>query len=82
MCFGTRTCMRPLLRTHTFHGDADDLAENKLESMYLGWNLIDHVGFGAIIDATGRQHSKLKLINLRNNKISRCSSGNSIRQRL
>jgi len=45
--------------------------------MYLGWNLIDHVGFGAIIDAAGRQHSKLKLINLRNNKISRCSSGNS-----
>jgi Leucine-rich repeat (LRR) protein len=50
-----------------------------MESLYLGWNMIDHVGFGAIIDATSREHSRLKLVNLRNNKISRCSSGNVIR---
>jgi Ran GTPase-activating protein (RanGAP) involved in mRNA processing and transport len=52
--------------------------KNKLHSLYMGWNLIDHVGFGAIIDYTGREHSVLRLINLRNNKISRTSTGDII----
>jgi hypothetical protein len=52
--------------------------DNKIHSLYLGWNQIDHVGFGALVDYAGRDHARLRLLNLRNNKISRVSSGNVI----
>ena len=52
--------------------------DNSIHSLWLGWNHIDHVGFGALIDCAGRKHAKLKLLSLTNNKISRCSSGNVI----
>mmetsp|Transcript_9898 Transcript_9898/g.23877 ORF Transcript_9898/g.23877 Transcript_9898/m.23877 type:complete len:674 (+) Transcript_9898:46-2067(+) len=38
-------------------------------------NLIDHVGFGALMEVCKQDHCRLRYIDLQNNKISRCSSG-------
>eukprot|EP00286_Rhodomonas_abbreviata_P029118 CAMPEP_0181293068 /NCGR_PEP_ID=MMETSP1101-20121128/2861_1 /TAXON_ID=46948 /ORGANISM="Rhodomonas abbreviata, Strain Caron Lab Isolate" /LENGTH=674 /DNA_ID=CAMNT_0023397617 /DNA_START=97 /DNA_END=2121 /DNA_ORIENTATION=+ len=48
---------------------------SQVRSIYLGWNKVDHVALGALIDACAEPHCKLQLLNLQNNRISRASSG-------
>lgn len=50
--------------------------KNALRRFMAAHNQIDHVGFGAIMEAAGNEHSSLELIDLHMNRISRCSSGN------
>ncbi|EKX54181.1 hypothetical protein GUITHDRAFT_100429 [Guillardia theta CCMP2712] len=46
-----------------------------LESVYLGFNQIDHYALGSLMELCGQAHSKLRLLDLRSNKVSRCSTG-------
>lgn len=46
-----------------------------VSSIHLGWNKVDHVAFGAFMEACAQPGSRLALLNLENNRISRASSG-------